>query len=128
MCVCVCVCVPSPPPPPFPLLFTQHTHVYGAPRAFAALISWLLPFIAPATRGKVTFVNGPPTPATWEGAACIEVDALPVDVGGRGAAAVPVQDAARSVGLVKGAETRPAPKVWAPYGVPARAAGGGGKE
>lgn len=102
-----------------------HTHVYGSPRLFSALIAWLLPFIAPATRGKVTFVSGPPEPKTWAGAACVTVDTLPLEIGGRGGAAVPVQDAARAVGLVKGSAVPPPPKVWAAYGVPASRARGG---
>jgi hypothetical protein len=92
-------------------------------------VSWLLPFISPASRGKVGFVAGGAEAATWEGAAHVDVAAVPAELGGGGGPAVPVQVAARGVGLVRGTAVPAAPGVSAPYGVAAKAAdGAAGKE
>ena len=92
------------------------TYVYGAPKTFAALVTLLLPLLAPASRGKVVFVaanGGAPAAAAWAHVPGVDAASLPAEIGGGAGPAEPVQAAARRAGVVAAGG---APAVSAPYG------------
>lgn len=102
------------------------TFIFGAPSAFAAIVQLLLPLVSPSSRGKIKFVKAGSDWASAgvaiDGSVVIDGASLPRVLGGTGPDAVPVQVAARSVGILK---DLPVPAVDPPaWGVSA----GGGEE
>ena len=90
------------------------TFIFGAPSAFAAIVQLLLPLISPSSRGKVKFVKAGGDWAAAAAAAAVDAASLPRVLGGTGPDAVPVQVAARAVGILR---ELPVPAVDEPWGV-----------